>query len=75
MRGGDLTFRCNVDYRGAVTNVRISRNDGNYRRYSNWRVAGLTLGWCGLRLRRFWPRALNDWRSSRSEVSSAASGS
>ena len=22
---GDLTFRCNVDYRGAVTNVRINR--------------------------------------------------
>jgi hypothetical protein len=30
---GDLTFRCNVDYRGAVTNVKISRNDNNYRRY------------------------------------------
>lgn len=31
---GDLSFRCNVDYRGAVTNVRISRNDNNgYRRY------------------------------------------
>jgi hypothetical protein len=30
--GGDLTFRCNVDYRGYVTNVRVSRND-NYRRY------------------------------------------
>jgi hypothetical protein len=29
---GDLSFRCNVDYRGAVTNVRISRND-SYRRY------------------------------------------
>jgi hypothetical protein len=29
---GDLTFRCNVDYRGAVTNVRISSND-TYRRY------------------------------------------
>jgi hypothetical protein len=29
---GDLSFRCNVDYRGAVTNVRISRND-RYRRY------------------------------------------
>ena len=29
---GDLTFRCNVDYRGAVTNVRLSHN-GNYRRY------------------------------------------
>lgn len=29
---GDLTFRCNVDYRGVVTNVRLSRND-NYRRY------------------------------------------
>ena len=23
---GDLSFRCNVDYRGAVTNVRIGRN-------------------------------------------------
>jgi hypothetical protein len=30
---GDITFRCNVDYRGAVTNVKISRNDNNYRRY------------------------------------------
>jgi hypothetical protein len=30
--GGDVTFRCDVDYRGYVTNVRISRND-NYRRY------------------------------------------
>jgi hypothetical protein len=29
---GDLAFRCNVDYRGVVTNVRISRN-GAYRRY------------------------------------------
>jgi len=29
----DLSFRCNVDYRGAVTNVRISRNDSTYRRY------------------------------------------
>ena len=28
---GDLTFRCNVDYRGAVTNVRISRNGENRR--------------------------------------------
>jgi hypothetical protein len=27
---GDLSFRCNVDYRGAVTNVRIRRAD-NYR--------------------------------------------
>ena len=27
---GDLSFRCNVDYRGAVTNVRIGRND-SYR--------------------------------------------
>ena len=25
---GDVTFRCNVDYRGAVTNVRIGRNNG-----------------------------------------------
>lgn len=25
---GDLSFRCNVDYRGAVTNVRIGRNNG-----------------------------------------------
>ena len=23
---GDVSFRCNVDYRGAVTNVRIGRN-------------------------------------------------
>jgi hypothetical protein len=31
---GDLSFRCSVDYRGVVTNVRISRNDNNgYRRY------------------------------------------
>ena len=29
---GDLTFRCNVDYRGVVTNVRIERNSG-YRPY------------------------------------------
>jgi len=29
---GDLTFRCNVDYRGAVTNVRIGRNQTAYRR-------------------------------------------
>lgn len=28
---GDLSFRCNVDYRGAVSNVRISRNRGAYR--------------------------------------------
>ena len=27
-RHGDLTFRCNVDYRGYVTNLRIRRNDG-----------------------------------------------
>ena len=25
---GDLSFRCNVDYRGAVTDIRISRNTG-----------------------------------------------
>ena len=24
---GDVTFRCNVDYRGAVTNIRIGRNN------------------------------------------------
>jgi len=29
---GDLSFRCNVDYRGAVTNIRINRNT-EYRRY------------------------------------------
>jgi hypothetical protein len=29
---GDLTFRCNVDYRGYVSNVRIRRNE-SYRRY------------------------------------------
>ncbi len=28
---GDVTFRCNVDYRGAVTNIRIGRNN-MYRR-------------------------------------------
>jgi hypothetical protein len=28
---GDLTFRCNVDYRGAVTNLRVRPNP-NYRR-------------------------------------------
>jgi hypothetical protein len=28
----DLTFRCNVDYRGAVTNVRINRNRAAYNR-------------------------------------------
>ncbi|HXC74007.1 MAG TPA: hypothetical protein VN640_04930, partial [Sphingomicrobium sp.] len=30
---GDLTFRCNVDYRGYVSNVRIGRNNSAYRRY------------------------------------------
>ena len=29
---GDLTFRCDVDYRGYVSNVRVNRND-QYRRY------------------------------------------
>jgi hypothetical protein len=29
---GDLTFRCNVDYNGQVTNVRINRNRSVYRR-------------------------------------------
>ena len=29
---GDLSFRCDVDYRGGVSNVRINRND-SYRRY------------------------------------------
>ena len=29
---GDLSFRCNVDWRGYVTNIRISRNDA-YRGY------------------------------------------
>jgi hypothetical protein len=24
--GGDVSFRCNVDYRGQVTNIRIGRN-------------------------------------------------
>jgi len=28
---GDVSFRCNVDYRGVVTNIRIGRN-GDYRR-------------------------------------------
>ena len=30
--GGDLSFRCTVDYRGAVTDVRVSPNSA-YRRY------------------------------------------
>ena len=29
---GDLSFRCNVDYRGAVTGIQISRNNSYYRR-------------------------------------------
>ena len=29
--GGDLTFRCNVDYRGQVTNVRVRPNEDRYR--------------------------------------------
>ena len=29
---GDLSFRCTVDYRGYVSDVRVSRN-GDYRRY------------------------------------------
>ena len=29
---GDLTFRCNVDYRGAVSNIRINRNRSAYNR-------------------------------------------
>ena len=29
---GDLTFRCNVDYRGAVTNIRVRRNTAGYNR-------------------------------------------
>ena len=33
-RGGDLSFRCNVDWRGAVTGIRIRENNNNgYRRY------------------------------------------
>jgi hypothetical protein len=28
----DLTFRCNVDYRGAVTNLRVTRNRAAYNR-------------------------------------------
>jgi len=28
-----LSFRCNVDYRGAVTNIRIGRGNNGYRRY------------------------------------------
>jgi hypothetical protein len=31
-RTGDLTFRCDVDYRGYIRNVRIGRNEA-YRRY------------------------------------------
>jgi len=30
---GDLSFRCDVDYRGYVTGVRIDRNNNGYRRY------------------------------------------
>jgi hypothetical protein len=30
--GGDVSFRCNVDYNGQVTNIRIGRG-GEYRRY------------------------------------------
>ena len=29
--GGDLSFRCNVDYRGQVTNVRVGGNNSRYR--------------------------------------------
>ncbi len=29
---GDLSFRCNVDYRGAVSDVRVRRNTTAYRR-------------------------------------------
>jgi hypothetical protein len=28
----ELSFRCNVDYRGAVTNIRINRSTNGYRR-------------------------------------------
>jgi hypothetical protein len=31
-QAGDLSFRCNVDYRGAVTSVRVSRYQAGYRR-------------------------------------------
>ncbi|HEV2594066.1 MAG TPA: proline-rich domain-containing protein [Sphingomicrobium sp.] len=31
-RGGDVSFRCNVDYNGQVSNIRIGRT-GEYRRY------------------------------------------
>jgi len=31
-QSGDLSFRCNVDYRGTVTNIRINQNR-SYRRY------------------------------------------
>ena len=30
---GDLSFRCNVDWRGSVTNIRIRENNGGWRRY------------------------------------------
>ena len=30
-RTGDLSFRCNVDYRGVVTNVRVRGNATSYR--------------------------------------------
>ena len=31
-QAADLSFRCNVDYRGAVSNVRVSRYQTAYRR-------------------------------------------
>jgi hypothetical protein len=31
-QAADLSFRCNVDYRGAVTGLRVSRTDAAYRR-------------------------------------------
>ncbi len=30
---GDVSFRCNVDYRGAVTDIRIGNRNNGYRRY------------------------------------------
>ena len=30
--GQQLSFRCNVDYRGAVTNIRIRQSNNYYRR-------------------------------------------
>ena len=32
-QGGELTFKCNVDYRGRITDIDLDRNRYAYRRY------------------------------------------